>query len=350
MKERDIFQKYRKKRSRFSLKTRMIIGIGIIIFLSIIIAFGIASLLERVWPFSTSIPLLIQINLFSLLISMVATHFFSKIFLDPIMELRKGMQKIADGKFSTRLETHSSSAEIQELYAGFNMMAEELGSTEILQSDFVSNVSHEFKTPISAIEGYTMLLQSTDNIDEVENEYIEKILFNTRRLSSLVSNMLLISKIENQSIPTNQEKYSLDEQIREAILAYEYMWEPKNIDFDVDLDTVMYHGNKNIMHHVWGNLLSNAIKFSPDDGCIKMRLHKTDRKIIFTIEDQGPGFSDEAKRHLFDKFYQADTSHKEEGNGLGLALVSNIMTLCGGEISAENVDGGGCKFTVVLPC
>ena len=349
MKERDIFQKYRKMRSRFSLKTRMIIGIGIIIFLSIIIAFGIASLLERVWPFSTSIPFLIQINLFSLLISLVATHFFSKIFLDPIMELRKGMQKIADGKFGTRLETHSSSAEIQELYAGFNMMAEELGSTEILQSDFVSNVSHEFKTPISAIEGYTMLLQSTDNIDEVENEYIEKILFNTRRLSSLVSNMLLISKIENQSIPTHQEKYSLDEQIREAILAYEYMWEPKNIEFDVDLDTVIYQGNKNIMHHVWGNLLSNAIKFSPDGGSIKMRLYKKDSKIFFTIEDQGPGLSDEAIKHLFDKFYQADTSHKEEGNGLGLALVNNIMILCGGEISAENIDGGGCKFTVILP-
>ena len=331
MKERDIFQKYRKQKFRFSLKTRMVIGIGIIIFLSIIITFGIASLLERIWPFSTSIPLLIQINLFSLLISLVATHFFSKIFLDPIMELRKGMQNIADGKFGTRLETHSTSAEIQELYAGFNMMAEELGSTEILQSDFVSNVSHEFKTPISAIEGYTMLLQSTDNIDEVENEYIEKILF-------------------NQSIPTHQERYSLDEQIREAILAYEYMWEPKNIEFDVDLDTVIYQGNKNMMHHVWGNLLSNAIKFSPDGGSIKMRLYKRDSKILFTIEDQGPGLSDEAKKHLFDKFYQADTSHKEEGNGLGLALVNNIITLCGGEIYAENIDDRGCKFTVILPC
>ena len=194
-----------------------------------------------------------------------------------------------------------------------------------------------------------MLLQSTENIDEVESEYIEKILFNTRRLSSLVSNMLLISKIENQSIQTNQEEYSLDEQIREAILASECAWEPKNIEFDVDLDSVMYCGNKNIMHHVWSNLLSNAIKFSPDSGVIKMRLFKKNGQIIFSIDDKGPGLSEEAQKHLFDKFYQADTSHKEEGNGLGLALVKNIISLCNGSISAENIVGGGCRFTVTLP-
>jgi len=348
MKERDIFQKYRKQKVKFSLRTRMIVAVGAIVLVSILISFGIAKLLVLLLPFSTSIPLLIQLNIFSLVIAVIATHFLSKIFFDPVKELREGMQRIADGKFDTRLETKSTSDEIQEVFAGFNMMAQELGSTEILQTDFVSNVSHEFKTPINAIEGYTMLLQSTENIDEVENEYIEKILFNTRRLSSLVSNMLLISKIENQSIQTNQERYILDEQIREAILASEYAWEPKNIEFDVDLDKVIYLGNKNIMHHIWSNLLSNAIKFSPNGGTIKMRLYKKENLIMFTIEDQGPGLSEEAQRHLFDKFYQADTSHKEEGNGLGLALVKNVLTLCSGEISAENASTGGCRFTVTL--
>lgn len=350
MKERDRFQKIRKQQVKFSLRTRLTALVGVVVLFSILISFGISKLLELWFPFfSTSIPLLIQLNIFSLIVAMVATHFLSKLFFDPIKDLRIGMQKIADGKFDTRLHTKSSSKEIQEVFAGFNMMAQELGSTEILQTDFVSNVSHEFKTPINAIEGYTMLLQSTENIDEVESEYIEKILFNTRRLSSLVSNMLLISKIENQSIQTNQERYSLDEQIREAILASEYVWEPKNIEFDVDLDAVTYCGNKNIMHHVWSNLLSNAIKFSPDGGIIKMRLFKKDGQVAFSIEDQGPGLSEEAQKHLFDKFYQADTSHKEEGNGLGLALVKNILTLCGGEISAENVATGGCRFTVTLP-
>ena len=349
MKERDIFQKYRKQKVKFSLRTRMIIAVGVIVLASILISFGIAKLLEWLLPFSTSIPLLIQLNIFSLIIALIATHFLSKMFFDPIKELREGMQKIADGNFDTRLETKSTSDEIQEVFAGFNMMAQELGSTEILQTDFVSNVSHEFKTPINAIEGYTMLLQSTENIDETENEYIEKILFNTRRLSSLVSNILLLSKLENQSIQTHREKYALDEQIREDILALESLWEPKDIEFDVDLDAVCYYGNKNVLHHVWSNLLSNAIKFSPNGGTIKMRLFEEKEKIVFYVEDNGPGLSEEAKKHLFDKFYQADTSHKEEGNGLGLALVKNIVSLCDGDISAENMKDGGCRFTVKLP-
>ena len=349
MKERDIFQKYRKQKVKFSLRTRMIIAVGVIVLANILISFGIAKLLEWLLPFSTSIPLLIQLNIFSLVIALIATHFLSKMFFDPIKELREGMQKIADGNFDTRLETKSTSDEIQEVFAGFNMMAQELGSTEILQTDFVSNVSHEFKTPINAIEGYTMLLQSTENIDETENEYIEKILFNTRRLSSLGSNILLLSKLENQSIQTHREKYALDEQIREDILALESLWEPKDIEFDVDLDTVRYYGNKNVLHHVWSNLLSNAIKFSHNGGTIKMRLYKENEKIVFQIEDKGHGLSEEAKLHLFDKFYQADTSHKEEGYGLGLALVKNIVSICDGEKSAENLDVGGCRFTVTLP-
>ena len=349
MKSRERFEELRHQKIKFSLRTRLTVSVGAVVLVSVLVAFGLSKLLEWLVPSSTGIPLLIQLNLFSLVIALIATRFMSKMFFDPIKELRLGMQKIADGKFDTRLETKSNSEEIQELFAGFNLMANELEATEILQTDFVSNVSHEFKTPINAIEGYTMLLQSTENIDETENEYIEKILFNTRRLSSLVSNILLLSKLENQSIQTHREKYALDEQIREDILALESLWEPKDIEFDVDLDAVRYYGNKNVLHHVWSNLLSNAIKFSPNGGTIKMRLYKENEKIVFLIEDNGPGLSEEAKKHLFDKFYQADTSHKEEGNGLGLALVKNIISLCDGEISAENLDVGGCRFTVTLP-
>ena len=349
MKEHERFQTLRKEKVKFSLRTRLTVFVGAVVLVSILISFGISKLLEWLLPTSTSIPLLIQLNIFSLVIALLATHFLSKMFFDPIKELRLGMQKIADGNFDTRLETKSSSEEIQELFAGFNMMAGELGATEILQTDFVSNVSHEFKIPINAIEGYTMLLQSTENIDETENEYIEKILFNTRRLSSLVSNILLLSKLENQSIQTHREKYALDEQIREDILALESLWEPKDIEFDVELDAVRYYGNTNVLHHVWSNLLSNAIKFSPNGGIIKMRLFKETERIVFIIEDTGPGLSEEAKKQLFDKFSQADTSHKEDGNGLGLALVKNIISLCDGEISAENIECGGCRFTVTLP-
>lgn len=347
MKERERFQKLRKQRKKLSLRAGMILLVGAVALSSILISSGISSFLEWVIPSIKNIPGFIQLNFFSLLIAVIATIFLSKIFFDPIKELRGGMQKIADGRFETRLETHSSSEEIQELFAGFNMMAGELEATEILQTDFVSNVSHEFKTPINAIEGYTTLLQSTDNIDDIENEYIEKILFNTRRLSSLVSNILLLSKLENQSIQTGRVNFSLDEQIREGILALETAWEQKNIEFDVELDTVFYHGNKSIMHHVWSNLLSNAVKFSPQNGIIKMRLCQEDEKIVFSIENQGPALSEETLKHLFDKFYQADTSHKVEGNGLGLALVKRIISLENGEITASNTENG-CRFTVVL--
>ena len=236
-----------------------------------------------------------------------------------------------------------------EIYTGFNLMAHELNSTEILQTDFVSNVSHEFKTPINAIEGYSTLLQGSEHLDQHEQEYVEKILLNTRRLSSLVGSILLLSRLENQQIPTNQTEYRLDEQIRQSVVAQETAWVSKEIELDVDLERVFYLGNEPTMRHVWDNLISNAIKFSPQGGLIKLRLTRKLRKLIFTIEDQGPGLSEEAQRHIFDKFYQGDSSHKQEGNGLGLALVKRILTIEKGQVTAENLPDGGCRFVVILP-
>lgn len=347
--EWDRFQDLRQKKVKVSLRTRLTLLVGGVLLVSIFVAFGITRLINWLVPIVARIPLWIQLNVFALVVAMLATRFLSRIFFDPIRDLRIGMQEIADGRFDTRLQTDSSSLEIQELVAGFNMMAQELESTEILQTDFVSNVSHEFKTPINAIEGYTTLLQSTDNIDEVEGEYIDKILANTHRLSSLVSHILLLSKIENQSIRPVREAYRLDEQIREAVVALESAWEPKDIEWDVELDKITYVGSKNMMHHVWSNLLGNAVKFSPIGGCVCLRLWQTDETVCFTVEDEGPGLSAEAEKHLFDKFYQADTSHKGEGNGLGLALVQRILTVEGGTVVAANRPEGGCRFTVTLP-
>jgi len=258
------------------------------------------------------------------------------------------MDKVAEGDFSVRLEEKSSSKEIMEIYTGFNLMAHELNATEILQTDFVSNVSHEFKTPINAIEGYSTLLQDSDNLDDDQRGYIDKILFNTQRLSSLVGSILLLSKLENQQIPSHQVEYRLDEQIRQSIVALEPAWEKKDIEFDVELDRISYLGNEPMMRHVWDNLISNAIKFSPNGGTVKIHLVKKLKKLIFTIEDQGSGLSENAQKHIFDKFYQADSSHKQEGSGLGLALVKRILTIEKGQITAENIHEGGCRFTVIL--
>ena len=209
-------------------------------------------------------------------------------------------------------------------------------------------MSHELKTPIAAIEGYSMLLQDCENLNDEQQEYVNKILFNTKRLSSLFGNMLLLSKIENQSIETNQTWYRLDEQIRESIVALEPAWVKKDVEFDVDLESIKYLGNENLLRHVWDNLIGNAIKFSPQGGLVRIRLVKKDEKIIFTVEDNGPGISEEEKKHIFDKFYQADSSHKQEGHGLGLPLAKRIVMIKGGDIKVDHAPNGGCIFTVTL--
>lgn len=259
------------------------------------------------------------------------------------------MSRVADGNFEIRLDDKCGFREIQEIYNNFNLMTRELQSTEILQTDFVSNVSHEFKTPINAIEGYATLLQDEENpLTDEQSQYVGKILFNTKRLSKLVGNILLLSKVDNQTIQTKQVTFRIDEQIRQSVVLLEAEWTKKEIDFDVDLEVAEYTGNENLMLHVWNNLLGNAIKFSPQNGFIGIKLIKKDGRIIYTITDNGPGIPEDMQKHIFDRFYQSDSSHKEEGNGLGLALVKQIIEQSGGEVGVENKAGGGCQFTVTL--
>lgn len=269
-------------------------------------------------------------------------------FLKPIKRLIDSMKKVSEGDFSIHLKKHSKVKEIGILNRSFNTMVDELGETEVLQTDFVSNVSHEIKTPLNAIEGYATLLQDSDCTEEERCRYVDKILFNTKRLSDLVGNVLILSKLESGAFDINATVYRLDEQIRESIMLLESKWVEKEIEFDVELDAVKHNGDKKLLYHVWNNLLSNAIKFSPEGGLIAIRLYESDGDIVFTIDDCGPGISESVKKHLFDKFYQADSSHKQEGNGLGLALVKRIIDISEGEISAENLPDLGCRFKVIL--
>ena len=349
MNARERFEKVRnERRNRFSLRTRLTFLVTAEMLVCILVAFGVDMLFNQLIPLDWDVPLVLELVCVCLLIGILVTGQLSKYFFNPIKKLRGAMDKVAEGDFSVRLEEKSTSKEIMEIYTGFNLMANELRSTEILQTDFVSNVSHEFKTPISAIEGYSTLLQDSDNLSEEQKVYIEKILFNTRRLSSLVGSILLLSKLENQQIPTNRTTYRLDEQIRQSIVALEPAWEKKDIEFEVELDRADYLGNAPMMRHVWDNLISNAIKFSPDRGAVRIQLRKEHKKLIFTVEDNGPGLTEESQKHIFDKFYQADSSHKQEGNGLGLALVKRILSIEKGQVSVENLPQGGCRFTVML--
>lgn len=331
-----------------SLRLRLTLLVSAELVVCVLIALGIYLLLEDYIPMDYRLLLFLDLVIISLIIGFGVTSALARLFFGPIKKLRKAMEQVADGDFSVRLDSKTGSKEIAEIYTGFNLMVRELAATEMLQSDFVSNVSHEFKTPINAIEGYSTLLQGSENLDENQQEYLDKILFNTKRLSSLVGSILLLGKLENQQIATNQTHYRLDEQIRQSVVALEPAWEKKNIEFDVELERTHYLGNEPMMRHVWDNLISNAVKFSPRDGMIRIRMAKMQGKVYISIEDQGPGLSEDAQKHIFDKFYQADSSHKQEGNGLGLALVKRILTIENGQIKVENRLGGGCCFTVIL--
>lgn len=347
-KEKEYFKSIREVRQRFNLRFRLILAVTLEILISILLAIGVDSLCKWLFADVWAIPLWVDLVIIALFIGIFVTNALTRWFIKPIKEVSAAMEKISEGDFSVRISTKSSSKEIREIFSGFNMMAQELSSTEILQGDFVSNVSHEFKTPINAIEGYSMLLQDNENLSNEQKEYVEKIIFNTQRLSSLTGSILLLSKLENQSIVSNKTAFDLDEQIRKSLLALEAQWDKKSIEFDIEMDDTDFIGNEALLHHIWDNLLSNAIKFSDYGGEIRIRLANFNDKVVFTISDAGPGIDEDTQKHIFDKFYQGDSSHKQEGNGLGLALVIKIIDLEGGEISVKNNEDKGCTFTVVL--
>lgn len=308
----------------------------------------IVYILDEFLDISIIIPTIVWLVGFCLVMGSVITLIMGKIFFSPITRLGRAMRKVAKGDFKIRLETRLSTREVKEIYKNFNLMVEELGTTETLQTDFVSNVSHEFKTPINAIEGYAMLLQGCSHESTEQQEYIEKILYNTKRLSELVGNILLLSKVDNYAIAAKKEAFRLDEQIRCALLLFEQKWVEKEIEFDIDLDNVTYLGNESLLLHVWSNLIDNAIKFSDHGGLIKMRLEQEEEEVFFIIEDHGPGISEEERKHIFNKFYQGDSSHKQEGNGLGLALVKQILENCNGNIMVDDTFKEGSRFIVKL--
>ena len=293
------------------------------------------------------IPDIVWLLFFSVIIGVTVSIVINIILLRPVVKLSKAMKQVASGDFGIRLSADIQIQEIRDSYESFNLMVQELENTETLQTDFVANVSHEFKTPITAIEGYATLLQGGS--DPSQQSYVDRILLNTRRLSTLVGNILLLSKVSNHAIPVAKTTYRVDEQIRQAILLLEPRWLERNVEFDVELDEIVWNGPENLMHHVWSNLIGNAVKFGPKDGLVTVKLKQTDGRYEFSVTDQGVGVPEEERQRIFHKFYQLDSSHKQEGNGLGLALVKQIVDGCDGSINVENLPEGGCRFVVTLP-
>lgn len=336
----------KKDRRRFSMRLYMtllvMVELGIIVAVS-----GLVTWLTGYFDIPyIKLPLLAWFLIISIVLGAALTSFISRRVSAPILKLGQAMGRVAKGDFNVRLDEGHLFEDIDGIYHNFNLMTQELSNTETIQTDFVVNVSHEFKTPINAIEGYATLLQGSS--PEERDCYVEKILYNTQRLSKLVSDILLLSKVDHQTISAQGSCYRLDEQIRQAIVQLEQEWEKKEIDLDVELESLEYVGNESLMLHVWHNLIGNAIKFSPPGALVGISLKREGEQAVFRVDDCGPGIEEAAMPHIFDKFYQSDSSHKQEGNGLGLALVKQILELCGGMVSVENLPSGGCRFTVKL--
>ena len=294
------------------------------------------------------LPIFVWAMVFSGTIGVAVTNHMTKMLIDPIAKLRSAMREVADGDFKVEAKCESRIQDVQDIYDSFNSMVRELSTTETLQTDFISDVSHEFKTPINAIEGYESLLEGEPSPEE-QRTYVEKILFNTRRLSALTGNILLLSKLSNQSILPQKTQFRLDEQIRQAIVALEQKWSEKELGFEVELAETPFFGYESLLPHVWTNLIGNAVKFSPKGGEIRIKMMRTEGAVVFTIEDDGPGIVPGDEEHIFTKFYQSESSHGMEGNGLGLALVRQIVEMSGGSVDVQNLEAGGCRFTVRLP-
>lgn len=294
------------------------------------------------------LPIFVWAMVFSGTIGVAVSNHMTKMLIDPIAKLRSAMREVADGDFKVEAKCESRIQDVQDIYDSFNSMVRELSTTETLQTDFISDVSHEFKTPINAIEGYASLLEGEPSPEE-QRAYVEKILFNTRRLSALTGNILLLSKLSNQSILPQKTQFRLDEQIRQAIVALEQKWSEKELGFEVELAETPFFGYESLLPHVWTNLIGNAVKFSPKGGEIRIKMMRTEGAVVFTIEDDGPGIVPGDEEHIFTKFYQSESSHGMEGNGLGLALVRQIVEMSSGSVDVQNLEVGGCRFTVRLP-
>lgn len=292
-------------------------------------------------------PLLL-FTIVCLLIGTIISVFFSRRPLAPLREIMQATEKIAGGDYNARLHLKGLN-ELKQLSNSFNHMAEEIGSVEMLRSDFVNNFSHEFKTPIVSIRGFAKLLKRNDLTEEERNEYLDIIISEAERLSTLSTNVLNLSKIEKQTILTETNRFNVSEQIRLVITLLDQKWSDKHIDLDLICEEIFLVGNEELLRQVWINLLDNAIKFSPDYGTITIRIVLQTDTVRFSITDQGQGMSPETANRIFDKFYQGDTSHAEKGNGIGLTIAKHIVELHHGRISVQSIRNVGTTFDIVLP-
>ena len=306
----------------------------------------ISSLYERSL-FVVAFFRVISASLTYLAVFVLMTTFASFRLSKPVQVLTRAHEKVQEGDFTVRLPDNQP-GEMGELMRSFNDMTEALGSTAYLQKDFISSISHEFKTPIASIRGFAKLLQMPGLTEEQRTEYINLIAQESDRLSRLSETLLRLSALEQQTALASLTSFPLDEQLRQVILRLEPAWSHKDIGWQLDMEEIAITSDQELLNQVWVNIIQNAIKFSPEGSDIEVRVFRADNAIV-EIQDHGCGMSEEAQKRIFDKFYQADKSRKQEGVGLGLSLVKRIVDMLGGTVSVQSQEGEGSTFRVELP-
>lgn len=351
-----------ERKQRRSLNLFFSLVIFGIIWISILLAAGIVALLIRfgVYPYqqvealehSGSAYTLMWITvLVSLVIGSSAAFLTTKFSMNPVGRLVMHINRLASGDYKARLNQKdilAGSAAFRPVTESFNKLAEELENTEMLRSDFINNFSHEFKTPIVSIAGFTKLLKRGKLTDDQREEYLDIIEEESLRLSTMATNVLNLTKIENQSILTDTSAFNISEQIRSAILLLDEKWDRKHIELAADFDEHTVTANEEMTKQIWINLLDNAVKFTPEYGSVRVELAENSGRLNVRISNTGSAIPPEKLDKIWNKFYQCDQSHAGTGNGIGLAIVRKVVALHGGEVGVESGDEL-TTFTVSLP-
>lgn len=270
----------------------------------------------------------------------------------PVRHIINAAERIIQGDFSVRIKPQNkfvSDETFNRVIECFNKMAEELGSVETLRTDFIANVSHEMKTPLSVMQNYGTLLQAPDLTNEKRMEYAKCVTDASRRMADMMTNILKLNRLENQQIYPKTEEFNLGEQLCECLLQYENIWEKQGIEIVTDIEeNVKVKADSELLKHVWNNLFSNAFKFTPDGGTVAVTMTTEGEYAVVQVKDTGCGMTADVGAHIFEKFYQGDSSHSVQGNGLGLALVKRVIDIIQGEITVESAAGKGSVFTVKI--
>ena len=277
-------------------------------------------------------------------------HIRRKLMVDrPVKIITQATEQIMQGDFSVRVRPmHGAGMEgFNQIGMAINAMAKELAGTETLRTDFIANVSHELKTPLAVMGNYATMLQRPGITEDEKNEYAKAISEAARKLAQLITNILKLNKLENQQIFPQPQEFDLGEQLCECLLGFEDAWEAKNLEIETDIqEDVRIKSDPELLSLVWNNLISNAVKFTPEGGSIGLSLKTEGSSVVVQVRDTGCGMKPEVGQHIFEKFYQGDTSHATQGNGLGLALVKRVVDILNGEIGVQSVYGQGSTFTV----